>query len=342
MRGLVTHTVGFLFLLWLLGFVCTTSASAQVGGKKSFEFLNAPSSSILAGLGGVNVSLHDRDINLFYSNPALTGDTLAGIASANYQFYFGDIGHAAFTYAHPFEKTGAITFGIQHMNYGTIEGFDATGAETGDFNASETALLVSKSHRIGNYRLGATVKGAFSSIAGYRATGLALDLGVVFFHPEQDFTIGLTMRNLGVVISDYSGTGNSRLPFDVQVGSTFKPQHMPLRFSITAFNLTTPDATYDDPAEEDRNPLLQEVLAHFNFGAELLIHKNVNILAGYNYFNHRALKLETGGGGAGISFGFSAKVKNFEFVFSRMTYVAGTAAWSFTLSGNICKLIKRQ
>ncbi len=31
-----------------------------------------------SGLGGVNVSLADRDVNFFLSNPALSGDTLSG------------------------------------------------------------------------------------------------------------------------------------------------------------------------------------------------------------------------------------------------------------------------
>ena len=43
----------------------TTTAFAQLGGKKSFEFLNVPNNARLAALGGVNVSLADRDINFF-------------------------------------------------------------------------------------------------------------------------------------------------------------------------------------------------------------------------------------------------------------------------------------
>ena len=80
----------------------SSTAFAQTGGKKSFEFLNVPNNARLAALGGVNVSLADRDINFFFSNPALVGDTLAGFASASYQFYVADIGQATFSYAHNF------------------------------------------------------------------------------------------------------------------------------------------------------------------------------------------------------------------------------------------------
>ena len=320
-----------------------SNAHAQIGGKRSYEFLNVPSGARLAGLGGVNVSLADRDLNFFYANPALNGDTLAGFGSVSYQFYLADIGHAAITYGHEFEKTGMFTFGVQHMNYGTIDGYDQAGIETDAFSANESSLSVGKSHQIGHYRLGASVKGIFSSLAGYRSTALALDLGALFVHPDQQLTIGLTIKNLGRVISDYSGSeSNSKLPFDVQVGTTFKPKHMPLRFSITGFNLIIPDATYDDPADPAHFSMLQRALAHINFGSEVLIHKNVTILMGYNYLNHQALKLNNAGGGAGVSLGFSATVKNFDFAFGRMAYAAGNAGWSFTLSHNIRKLIKRQ
>jgi hypothetical protein len=117
---------------------------------------------------------------------------------------------------------------------------------------------------------------------------------------------------------------------------------MPLRFSITGFNLTKTDVKYHDPAvEHDAVPVLQRIFTHFNFGSEILLHKNFNVLVGYNYFNHLALKLDNGGNGAGLSLGFSATVKNYDFVFSRMAYVAGNAAYSFTFSGNINKLFKR-
>jgi hypothetical protein len=65
-------------------------------------------------------------------------------------------------------------------------------------------------------------------------------------------------------------------------------------------------------------------------------------MVGYNYLAHQALKLNGGGNGAGVSFGFSVQVKLFEFGFSRNAMVAGSAGYSFTLSTNTNKLLKRQ
>lgn len=311
-------------------------SSAQIGGKRSYEFLNVPSNARLAGLGGVNVSLADRDINFVTNNPALLGDTLTGFASVNYQFFVADIGNAAFSYYNRYKGIGNLSVSVQHMRYGALDGYDYTGASTGTFNSGETALLVSKSFQQGNFRLGTTLKGVFSSIGGFRSSAVAVDLGGLFVHPDDLFSVGMVAKNLGVTISEFSETSNTKLPFDVQVGMTLKPKHMPLRFSLTAFNLITPNVNYDAPTDEADDPTtVGKLLAHLNVGGELLLHRNVNILFGYNFLNHQALKLETAGGGAGVTVGFSVKIKTVDFVFSRMGYVAGTGAYAFTLSTNV-------
>ncbi len=100
------------FLKWVFLFLFTsTSAIAQPGGDKSYEFLNVPTNARLAGLGGVNVSYLDKDVNFFMSNPALVSDSLTGWGSMGYQFYVADIGQASFSYAHEFKKVGTIGFG---------------------------------------------------------------------------------------------------------------------------------------------------------------------------------------------------------------------------------------
>ncbi|HEY3429392.1 MAG TPA: type IX secretion system protein PorQ, partial [Cyclobacteriaceae bacterium] len=239
---------------------------AQFGGQHSFEFLNVPGHARLAGLGGVNVSLNDRDVNFFLSNPALVGDSLSGSASAGYQFYVADIGMATFAYSQDFKTIGSVSFGVQHMNYGEITGYDASGVETGSFKSGETALMISKSHQVSNFRMGANLKTVFSNIAGYRASALLIDIGGTFIHPTQDLTLGLVFKNLGFVLSEYSEFSNSKVPFDVQMGATFKPEHMPVRFSLAAYNIATKGNAYDDPNDEDDPSSFDKFLGHINIG----------------------------------------------------------------------------
>lgn len=315
---------------------------AQLGGRRAFEFTDIPGSARLAALGGVNVSRADRDINFFLSNPALAGDTLTGFASASHQFYPGGIGLSTAAYAHRFNRIGTLLLGIQHINYGAIDSYDASGAALGQVQAGETAIVVGRQHQIGAFRLGVNVKAVFSNLAGYRASALLADIGGLYQHPQHDLTVGLLIRQAGVVLSEFSSTSRSTVPFDVQVGTSYKPAHMPIRFSLTAYHLAHDQVVYDDASTGGDSPRgAARVMRRLNFGAEVLLSRNVNVLAGYNVLQHQELKLNNGGAGAGISLGFSARMKSFEFVFSRRGYVAGKAAYTCTLVANLNTLIKR-
>jgi hypothetical protein len=325
------------FLLSLL-FILSLSISAL--SQSTFSFLNTPANARLAALGGVNVSLKDRDVNLFTNNPALAGDTLAGFASASYQFYVADIGQANFVYQPSFKKIGSVSFAIQHINYGSIPGYDASGAEIGNFSSRETVLMVGKHFQANTFRFGATLKTIVSNFAGYRATALGVDVGGLFIHPEKDVTVGLTIKNVGLTLSEYSETSSSSLPFDVQVGTTFKPEHMPFRFSLTAFDLTD-YGTYEADGVDKLNTV-DKVVRHLNIGAELLLSRSVNVLFAYNFRKRQELKLEELGGGAGFSIGLSLQIKALELVVSRSGYGPQQAAYGFTLSTNMNKMISKR
>jgi len=252
------------------------------------------------------------------------------------------VGNAMFSYAHDFKKFGQLLAGVQHTGYGTIQGYDETGMETLGSSSSETTLLVGKTHRIGNFRLGAAVKAVFSNIAGYRASAIMMDLGGIFQHPDRHLTFGLALKNMGVVLSDYSESSSSSVPFDVQAGVTIKPEYMPLRFSLTGYHLVNSGLLSDDPFSGEKPSMLKKVLSHLNLGAEILLHKNVNVLVGYNYLLHQALLSGAGNSAAGLSYGFSLLVKPVEFVFSRSAYTVGNAGYSFTLSADTNQIFRKK
>lgn len=326
-----------LIFLNLLVFASSHQCAAQEITRNAFSSLNVPSTARIGGMGGVNVSLTDRDPNTFLLNPGTVGDSLAGLASLNYQFYVGDIGHAAFTFLSDFGKVGLVGIGVEHFSFGTIDGYDPAGNPLADYRASETAIVLSKSHQVSHFRFGLNLKGAFGSLAGFRSSALMADIGGVFIHPDKNFQIGMVLKNAGFILSQYTESGDSSLPIDLQIGATIKPEHMPFRFSITAYRLIGSEVV----ESQDSTPSgLDKVLRHFNFAGELLLHRNVNILFGYNYGVHQELKLENAGGSAGISYGFSARIKTVEFVFSRRTMAAQSAGYAFTLSTDVHRLFK--
>ncbi len=341
-------------ILWAITFSCRHPLKYVIGltlvmagtevfgqtGTRSFTSLDIPASAQLSGLGGVNVSRNDF-ANFSQNNPALSSDTLNGRAAINHLFYFAGVGLTGFSYQHDFDKVGPVSFGFNHLNLGTSQGYDIFGSPTGAFTSGESSFIVGKAHQVNSFRLGVNLKGIFSSLAGYRASALVLDIGGAFVHPKKDLTIGLAIKNAGLVLQEFSPGISSELPFDVQAGLTYKPDHMPIRFSGTVYRLLDYTIPYEDAGQgSESRTTLDKVLSHVNFGAELLIHKNVNILLGYNFLKHQELKLEEAGGGSGISIGALIKVKQFDLAFSRTGYVTG-GAYQVSLGIDTKKLLKR-
>jgi len=299
----------------------------QLGGRRSFEFLNVPSDTRIASMGGIHVSLSDWDPNMIFSNPASLNPDMYGHVSFNHAFYYANINISRLVYSHTFERTGSWGLGIQNVNYGKINGFDPSGNPIGEFSANELVVLAGNARRIGNFSLGVNAKIAYSSISGYHASSFLFDFGGIYFHPTEDLKVGLNIKNIGFLLSNYTPSSDTYLPFDVQVGVSYKPQNMPLRFSLTAYNLYKANLLYDNPdgdLQQDDPSTFSKIASHFNFGAEIILTKNINLRAGYNYLIRRELKLEQKTGGAGLSFGMMVKVSYFEFSYSRATYhVAG-------------------
>ena len=238
------YRLKLVLFLWLLS---VSHAMAQFGGQRSFQFLNLPTTARVAGLGGVNVSNWDQDAQMFLSNPGLMDSASIGHAGLTYQSLVADISYGTLTYIHKFPTPGVWGLGVQYLNYGDFQGFDPSGAPTSDFSGSEVAFVVAYARPLGPIQLGANLKFMHSALAGFNASAMMLDIGGTFRHPSQDLTFGLTFRNIGVILSEFTETSDSELPFDVQLGVTFKPKHMPFRFSLTGYNLGLVDQELFDP-----------------------------------------------------------------------------------------------
>lgn len=293
----------------------------------AYTFLKLPAFARLQGLGGDHISETDQDVNYMFSNPALTGDSLAGLASAGYLFYLADIGQVSAAYAHTFPRAGTMLFGFRHVNYGELEGFDDIGMPLGTFRSSDTELLIGKNMQAGVFRFGINIKGIFSNLAGFRSAALLTDIGGAFVHPNKRFSAALAFRNLGLIVQDFSPSANSTVPFDVQLGTTFKPEHMPVRFTVTLSRLTRPGKVFDDPSVAEEESAVKKALTHVTTGAEILLHKNITLLAGFNGLRNYEL-------GRGFSAGMSVLVKGINVVISNTTYARGAGSWAFTISTN--------
>jgi hypothetical protein len=341
-----------LFFVLMLSFI-SLMGFAQVGGRNTFEFVRMPTDAFGGSLGGVNVSTGSHDVNAFWRNPALLEDTVYRHAALSYIPWHADIHNFTLAYVQPFKKLNALAFGLNIVNYGTLQETDPSGQVLGEFKAQDFNFNVGYSIQQDNFRFGANAKLLGSQIDVYSAYALAMDLGVVFKHPVQNFTFGLAIKNIGFGMSKYTPDTRLNMPFDVQMGTTFKPEFMPLRFSLSLHHLYQFDITYLDPNRQtqlDANgtPVAEEkkffdkVARHFVFGGEILLSSNFQINIGYNHLINREMKITNQGGLRGVSFGFQLRTKKFALTFGRGTYHIGEGRSFFTLRSDLGQIIKRK
>ncbi|WP_051203507.1 type IX secretion system protein PorQ [Hugenholtzia roseola] len=340
-----------LVLLWFLG--CSQSSLwAQLGGRSSFSFLNMPLHTRTTALGGVNVSSQDSEVGVLLHNPALLSKEVANQFALNYYGFQGGINQTTLVYAHNSNKIGLWGVSLQYLNYGKIAGFDALGNPTNDFSAADFALSVHKSHQIDNYQLGATFKWAGSRIDNFSAGGFFLDIAGTLLHPEKDLKVGLVLKNIGFLYQNYTSSSTFTPPFDAQLGVSYKPEKMPVRFSLTLHNFRN-NVVYNDPTRNtqlDPNGIEipvdtrtgDKILRRFVLGAEFILHKNFNLRFGYNFLRRREMIVAARPAMVGFSFGMRLRVRNLDFAYSRsLLHVAGGAN-QISLTFDAKKLFKKQ
>lgn len=341
-----------IFYACLSFFALNHTVSAQIGGQQSFQFLNLPGSAKVAGIGGVNISSRSHDVNMLYANPALLNPETNYQLSFGHTSYLGDIKQNSLTYSFPNKNGSSWAAGIQYLNYGDFVQRDATGQELGTFSVADYTVNLTHARTIDHFTLGATAKMAFSRIAEFKSSAALVDFGGVFKHPEQDFTVGLALKNIGYQLSTYNGN-REPMPFDAQIGMSYKLEHMPLKFSLTAHHLQKFDIVYLDTTVtgrlDENNQEIKpkktfgdKLARHFVVGGEFMLSKNFNLRFGYNHLRRKELRTETKAGGAGLSFGAMIRTRKFELDFTRAYYHVSGASNFFTVSTTLDGIFKKK
>lgn len=340
-----------LLAIFLLAFAL--QAQAQVGGQRGFSFLELPGSAKQAALGGVNVTAGAHDVSMVWANPALLREEMDNQVSLSYAGYLADITQSQAAYAFNSDKYGRWAASVHYLNYGDFVQRDATGMELGTFNVNEYAVGLTHSRQMEAFTLGATAKVAVSSMAGEQAIGVLADAGAVFKHPEKDFTIGLAFKNVGYQVKTYAGSERQQMPWDAQLGVTYKPEHMPIRLSLTAHRLYQFDIVYLDPnapgtLDENGNEVKEEkklgdkIARHFIVGTEFVFSNNFQLRAGYNHMRRKELRLDTKSGGAGFSLGAMLRVRRFELNYGSAFFHPSGATHYISVATSTSTFLKKK
>jgi hypothetical protein len=319
---------------------------AQIGGQSVYQFLNLTTSPRIAALGGKVLTVRDFDVNQAAFNPATINMDMHQQLSVNYANYFGDISYGTANYAFTFDRhIQTFHAGISYINYGTFDGRDELGLESGSFSGQEGMLSVGYSYNIPwtDLYVGTNVKFITSILENYSSFGVAADLGLLYVDEKNDINYALVVRNFGTQITTYAGL-KEPLPFEIMLGISQELEHVPLRWHLTLENLQQWDVRFSNPARStstlDGNEIPEEVgflnnmMRHVIVGAELFPEKSFNLRLGYNFRRAEELGILEQRNFSGLSFGFSIKSNKmrFDYSYARYTLAANTSMFGLTIN----------
>jgi hypothetical protein len=339
-----------LFLLFII--IVSFSSYSQIGGQKTYEFLNLTNSARIAGLGGDFLVVKDNDITLTLANPSLITPEMNNNLSLSYVNYFTGPNYGYVMYSRNFKKPGSFVGTFQFINYGKFTRADETGMTSGEFSASEYALNIGWARPLSPlFSIGANGKLIYSSLESYRSFGIAVDVAGTYQSKNELFTASLLARNIGAQIVTYRAGNREPLPFELQAGISQRLKHIPLRFSLLYNHIEKWDLSYEDPNDpaNQKDPITGETksqsgisefadnfMRHIVIGGEITIAKVLAIRLGYNYERRQEMKLYNHAGLSGFSAGLGLRVKMFNISYTRATYQAGSINPNyFTLTLNL-------
>ncbi len=330
--------------LFLCFFIIALSASAQIGGKHVYQFLNLVSSPKQAALGGKNVTSYTYDPTSAFYNPATINEAMKNQASLNYVSYLGDVNYGTASYAFQLsEKAGILQTGVTYVNYGTFDGYDQYGNPTGSFTGSDVALSVGYAHRIAasKFYVGANVKLISSRLEQYSSFGGAIDLGVTYLNKDKRLLISAVLRNLGTQFKPYHETYES-LPLEVDLGISQKIEDLPIRWHFTLENLQQWQLAFRNTARDkvdlegnvtpDDPGFVNNILRHVILGVELFPQGGFNVRLGYSFRRSEELRIPNVRAFSGLSAGFSLKIKRFRLSYTYASYSSAASSSFFGLN----------
>jgi hypothetical protein len=318
-------------------------------GNGVFQFLDLPVSSRMAALGGKHVSMSDPDINFAMLNPALLDkrtDNMIGLNMAN---YLADIQFGSAIYGKSFGSNN-FALGVQYIDYGTFKKTSEFNEILGEFTAKDISLSLIYSRRLTpELSAGVTLKPIYSAYEAYTSFGAALDLGISYQLQEKLFSAGLVFRNIGTQFkgyySDVDGQHYEPLPFDIQLGASYKLEHAPFRVSLTMHNLHQWDLNYIDNENSmidyEREDYVSVIsfgdmaFRHAVIGVEFIPGKNLYLVGSYNHRRHQELKMNGFKSMAGFSFGGGIRISKFQVGFGVSQFQVGNSAYLFSISTSL-------
>ncbi len=200
-------------------------------GLASLESLNLPVDAATAARGGTGIAWEERLEGLAL-NPATLLLIERKQLSTSWVGYVADINQYNAMMTLSREVGFPLAIGLGGMHFGRFEGRDIWGNPTGDFTAQDIMLQATTAYQWNQLQAGLTTRLVYSAIEQASCTALTVDLGTRYSLGASGWAGGLVLQNAGFVLSEYSGTSDTRLPWRLRAGLAKRLKHLPLRWFL--------------------------------------------------------------------------------------------------------------
>jgi hypothetical protein len=329
MKKIISKILAFVFLTVVL--IPVRAQSLQT----SFEFLKLPVSAHSSSLGGHTVSLTEPDPALFIQNPAALASVDRKLLGLNAMTWFSGTTVTGAQFCNMFDERSLYSFNARYVNYGKMPETQPDGTVTGTFSSKDMAIGATYTYMLSD-NLSGGITGNFicSRYGSMTSVAIGVDLGLLYSIPENGVSIGIAATNLGGQIKAFENTFQ-KLPFDLTAGVTWKPQHAPLRFTLSFDNLTRWDSSCFYP-ENDKELKSGDIFKrHISAGVDLLLTDRFYVAAGCNLRTRAEMAGEGNKGLTGFTIGSGLRIGRVMFDLSYGKYQVSESSLICNFAFNI-------
>jgi long-subunit fatty acid transport protein len=206
-----------LFAMMVGVYPCFSAFSKGDAGTSAAQFLKLGAGARAAAMGEAFSAVSDNADSVYW-NPAGLNKIEGKSLSVMHAAWFEGITYDWAAYAQKVGSIGTFGVGVQYLSYGSINGTDDTGLDTGSFSPSGRALTVSYARQLCGLSLGANVKYISSQIQN-TASAYAVDAGAQYALTEK-LDLGAVMQNAGTKMK--FNNVEETLPFAVKCGAAYR------------------------------------------------------------------------------------------------------------------------
>ncbi len=218
------------FLLIIFTLPLYAQNPSSLAGGSSNIFLRAGQSARVSALGGSFTAISDDENALFY-NPAGLANIRMGAVALNHAQWIEDIRIDNIVFGYNFDRKLGVALSVSHLWMPAIQGKDGFGNANGDINVTSSIINLGLGYKVDpSLYVGVGIKYFLDDLAGFTASGIAIDAGIYMYLFVPGLTFGLTVQNLGGDIQ--YDTVQEKIPFTYRAGLAYKIRGTGLRVSV--------------------------------------------------------------------------------------------------------------